>query len=424
MERTIKDVVDGLLLKIEEYGTIESTVKQYKNVYRSLLKRCNRKEDELYTDQLPAEFLIKARECFDSGIHNYTHNVSIKRAIRLLDEFARTGQPVFDCLCIPKKYIPSSDHQILIEKILEENRLVQDAKIEMDRIMRHFFCFLEDTSIEVSNLNDSILFRFIQLASATKRGTMYRVVRAIRLISEYLKKHHIVKLEADFSMITLKAAPVRVIAPFSHEEIERIIGCIDTGTPLGMRDRAILLLAYETGLRAIDIVKLQRLDIDWKKAEITVIQSKTGELLSLPVNGTVMNAVADYILKARPESDSNEIFLRTKSPYNPFKDSCAHDNIIMKYSTLAGVEKKPFRSFHSLRRSFASGLSAAGVPLPTISQMLGHKSIDEDRPYLSYDREQILFCAMGFNEIPIAGGMYAPTSTRLSSAFLEGGDDK
>jgi hypothetical protein len=94
------------------------------------------------------------------------------------------------------------------------------------------------------------------------------------------------------------------------------------------------------------------------------------------------------------------------------------DGIIEKYSATAGVEKKPYRSFHSLRRSFATELSAAGVPLPTISQMLGHKSMDEARPYLSYDRTQILFCAMGFDGIPIASGIYG---SMQAFAFAEGG---
>jgi integrase len=200
------------------------------------------------------------------------------------------------------------------------------------------------------------------------------------------------------------------------------MGCVKTETPLGIRDRAILLLAFETGLRAIDIIKLQQSDIDWRNSEVHVMQSKTSDFLNVPLNGTVMNAVADYILKARPESDSSEIFLRSKSPYRAFKTTCALTGVVEKYCALAGVEKKLYRSFHSLRRSFATELSAAGVPLPTISQMLGHKSVDEARPYLSYNRQQTMSCAMGFDGIPISGGVYAPMDEMPLSVFLKGGD--
>ena len=78
-----------------------------------------------------------------------------------------------------------------------------------------------------------------------------------------------------------------------------------------------------------------------------------------------------------------------------------------KYFNAANVEKIPGRAFHSLRRTFATELSEAGVSLETISQMLGHKNIEEDKPYLSYNREQTAFCAIGFDEIPIIHGRYA-----------------
>ncbi len=85
--------------------------------------------------------------------------------------------------------------------------------------------------------------------------------------------------------------------------------------------------------------------------------------------------------------------------------------IITKYSVRAGVELKPKRGFHSLRRTFATELSMAGIPLDTISQLLGHKRIDEDKPYLSYNLEQIAFCSMGFEEIPLENGLYVSLSS-------------
>ena len=74
---------------------------------------------------------------------------------------------------------------------------------------------------------------------------------------------------------------------------------------------------------------------------------------------------------------------------------------------MANIEVIKKRSFHSIRRSFASELSASEVPLTTISQLLGHTNTDSDKPYLSYNRNQLLFCAIDFAEIPIISGYYA-----------------
>ena len=262
MKRTIQDVVDGLIKQIIEYGCKELTIRLYKDVCHSLINHCNINSNDLYSDQIPDEFLNKAEECFKNGNHCYEYHRFVKRVIRLLDTFARTGKPDFSVKGIQKKYVPSLEHQDLINRILNENGLVNDARLDMDRIMRHFFCFLEDISIEVADLNDNTLFRFVQLAANTKQGTMYRVIRAMRLLSEFLKRHQIAELKADFSMIQLKSAPVRMIAPFSHDEINHITGCINIETSLGLRNQAIVLLALITGLRGIDIIRLRRSDID------------------------------------------------------------------------------------------------------------------------------------------------------------------
>ena len=66
-------------------------------------------------------------------------------------------------------------------------------------------------------------------------------------------------------------------------------------------------------------------------------------------------------------------------------------------------------------------MSAAEISLPTISQMLGHTNIDSDRPYLSYNRAQILFCAIGFEEIPITKGIYSDIHSFTSNSQKTGG---
>ena len=47
-----------------------------------------------------------------------------------------------------------------------------------------------------------------------------------------------------------------------------------------------------------------------------------------------------------------------------------------------------------------------GVPIETVSQMMGHKSIIEDKPYITHDTHQISFVAMDFSDVPITSGFY------------------
>ncbi len=65
---------------------------------------------------------------------------------------------------------------------------------------------------------------------------------------------------------------------------------------------------------------------------------------------------------------------------------------------------------HSLRRSFATTLSVENVPLTTVSQMLGHKELDSDKPYLTYNIKNTEQCAFSFEEIPLRSDVYCMES--------------
>ena len=48
--------------------------------------------------------------------------------------------------------------------------------------------------------------------------------------------------------------------------------------------------------------------------------------------------------------------------------------------------------------------------------MMGHKSITEDKPYITYDKRQVAFVAMDFSDVPISGGYYFSHTESTDSA--------
>ena len=107
-----------------------------------------------------------------------------------------------------------------------------------------------------------------------------------------------------------------MIPPYSHEEIKCIVDSIDITQPLGKRDYAIMLFAFDTGLRGIDIIRLKKQDVDWKAGTLSIKQSKTKHPITQVLKGIVLNALADYILNARTDNGEKEIFLSHRSPCN------------------------------------------------------------------------------------------------------------
>ena len=96
----------------------------------------------------------------------------------------------------------------------------------------------------------------------------------------------------------------------------------------------------ETGLRAIDVCELKLKDIDWDKDIIRVIQSKTKQPLNIPLRNLYGNALVDYILNERPDSDSEYLFLRSLAPYEKLEGISAIRCILQLMESKAAYIKK------------------------------------------------------------------------------------
>ena len=190
------------------------------------------------------------------------------------------------------------------------------------------------------------------------------------------------------------------------------------------RDAAIILLAFNSGLRCVDIRNLKLHNIDWKKQELSIVQKKTGTPISAPLNGRTLNAIAEYILQERPKCEDVHVFLRAYPPYTAIKSTSPLDYMIDKYCRLASVEKIDYRSFHSLRRAFGTELAMAEVPVTSISQMLGHSDMSADKAYLSFNKTQTSLCSSDFSGAPITKGVYASHFPGVRREAGKGGDQE
>lgn len=407
----LKNLIDSLLNSIRNYGIKEVSMEQYEVTCREIERFAMGKGRTEYYDGLLEDYTayIESRE--NNGCICKEYARFKKRVIRMLISLAVTGTTDFSSSprC-QRRYSVSSSSSDIIESVLNFHDLQGESRKEMDTVLRHFFNYVEkqESTENVTVTDDLLMLFFTEELPLTNKGSMGRSLRAIKYLSTYLKSTGQNHLILDFTQLKARTASVRTIPPYSQDEISKMLSVIDLNTAEGLRDYAIILLAFETGLRGVDIKALCLQDINWCEGKICIRQSKTSEPLTIPISGKVMNAVADYILNGRPECNEKKIFLCVKGPIKPLnKRTYPLGCLTHKLSLRSNVELLPGRSFHSLRRSFATELSEAGIPLETISQMLGHKSVEEDKPYLSYNRDQIAFCSIGFDEIPIIHGIYS-----------------
>jgi integrase/recombinase XerD len=120
--------------------------------------------------------------------------------------------------------------------------------------------------------------------------------------------------------------------------VRRAIDAISTATPTGVRNRAILLLLATTGLRNKELRSLELRDIHWRAGEVLVRRTKARRDRVVPLLQDAGAALAEYVLHARPKSDSRRVFLQHIPPVRPIDESTVISRIVRSALERGGIE--------------------------------------------------------------------------------------
>ena len=414
----IKDAVNGVIDAMRKRGCTEYTIEQQQwSVYTPIIRyHESHGADECSLELLDSICRRQEVRYLQGEINRKFYRSFVTAAFRIRS-YVHTGTVDFSLVKDTKIYKPGTEYQELIDSALKETGASQDHQYKLGIVMRQFFCCFEKSHKSISELTDRDFIEFIPVVAKKNPHNMNCVLRSLRYLIQYLNEHKLAKITVDLKVFNPKAPPHRLIAPFSQDDITAMLSVIDNNSQTPKRDAAIILLAFNSGLRCADIRNLHLNNIDWKKEEVRVVQKKTGTTLSAPLNGKTLNAIAAYILEERPKSEDPHVFLRAHPPYAAIKSTSPLDYMIDKYCRLASIDKIEYRSFHSLRRAFGTELAIAEIPVTSISQMLGHRDMGADKAYLSFNNTQTSLCASDFSEVPITKGIYA-----FCSAIEEGGE--
>ena len=100
----------------------------------------------------------------------------------------------------------------------------------------------------------------------------------------------------------------------SRPDVERLLSGFDTGRPVDIRDRAILILLAVYGLRAGEVSRLRLEDVDWDNDTITVDRTKQRRRQTYPLLPILGRALLRYVRDVRPSTTRREIFLKLFAP--------------------------------------------------------------------------------------------------------------
>lgn len=213
----------------------------------------------------------------------------------------------------------------------------------------------------------------------------------------------------DYSgILPVVTKPQTIPSVYSPAEIKQLLDSVETVTPNGKRDYAILLLAVMLGLRASDIRLLRFENVDYKENVIRFIQFKTSVEQLLPMPTEVANALHDYIDNGREKN--NEPFIFTDGYGRPLGPGSV-PGIASRRFVLSKIDfGNRHHGSHALRMSYASQLIAENVPYEIVRVALGHVNRDTTRHYVEFATESLRKCALE-----------SPSPRGLLKKYLESG---
>jgi integrase len=135
------------------------------------------------------------------------------------------------------------------------------------------------------------------------------------------------------------------------------------------------------GLRASDVVALTLDNIHWRAGKISISQRKTGTVLELPLTDAVGTILHRFLKKLAPSSPFRQLFLSLRAPIGPLQ-SVAVSQAFRRWADRSGVDLPGRGSCHRIRHSYAVFLLHKGTQVKTISDILGHRSLQSTWTYL------------------------------------------
>jgi integrase/recombinase XerC/integrase/recombinase XerD len=212
-----------------------------------------------------------------------------------------------------------------------------------------------------------------------QNASITRKLAALRAFFRVLREHGLIASNPADLMASPKAEQKlpRVLKP---DELSRLLDRIPPATPLQVRDRAILEVAYGCGLRAEELVDLGLAGVDFDAEQLRV-EGKGAKTRFVPLGEYAAQAITRYLDRARPAlvgpaDDGAALFLSKTGRRLSTSDVRRRLRVWTRQAELQGGV-----SPHALRHSFATHLLDGGADLRAIQELLGHSSISTTQIY-------------------------------------------
>jgi integrase/recombinase XerD len=176
----------------------------------------------------------------------------------------------------------------------------------------------------------------------------------------------------------------------TEREMLALIETPDPTTLRGLRDRAMLSVAYAAGLRVSELVGLRLTDLDLRRGIVSA-HGKGGKRRLVPLGEVALTHLEAYFLRLSEEGPGRTAGAPSaivfRSPRGGALTRQGFWKIVGRYARIAGLSGRVHP--HQLRHSFATHLLAGGADLRAVQTLLGHAHVVTTEIYTHVSRDHV-----------------------------------
>lgn len=256
--------------------------------------------------------------------------------------------------------------------------------------LRAFESFLEDLDdhLTLESVDSDVIRLWMEsmVDSGDRPTTVKRRLSCLRSFYRFALARKFVSKDPAHAVASPKVD--KPLPSFLQEkDMERLLdGEVEWGNSFKeTRARTIIILLYETGLRASELMDLNNDDVDFVNSQLKVTGKRNKQRI-IPFGEELKKALIEYIAQRDAEKlrSDNALFVGDKGRRLYYKQLRA---IVVECLSKVTTIKK--RSPHVLRHTFATTMLNNGANLESIRQLLGHKSLSTTEVYTHTTFEQL-----------------------------------
>lgn len=280
--------------------------------------------------------------------------------------------------------------QKFLEYLKYEKKYSERTMISYENDLNGFAGFFnsENNSEDLTKATKNDLRNFLMYLSQSglSERSINRKISSLKSYYKFLLKTGILEQSPAAMLSTLKHNN-KVKVPFSEDEIKMLFEAegIFEDSFEGRRDRLMIELFYQTGMRRAELIHLKPEDVNLAERNIRIFGKGNKERL-VPIGESLCKSLSDYTKERDLVFGNQSGFLFQLKNDKALYDKFVY-NLVNNYLSI--VSTKMNKSPHILRHSFATHLMNHGANLNAVKELLGHSSLAATQVYTHSGIEQL-----------------------------------